>query len=380
MPKHSSITDAAAKRFKVAKGQVDHFDSSFPGLHLRCSHTGRKAWGYYYRLGGKLKRMTFDLYPTMSVEAAHDAWRKVRNGVRAGRDPAHPDAGGAIDFNGVFEEWLRRDQAENRTRHVTASRFRKYVLPKWQHRLIGGIGKRDCLDIVDAIADRGTVTMARRVHSHLHRLFVWSVGRGIIEINPLANVGRPGSDTKRERVLTDGELVKVWKAAERLRPPYGPACKLLILTGARREEIGRLRWSELVDGAINLEGARTKNDEAHVIPLSTSARTVLDQLPHIGEFVFTSSGHLPISDWTRTKRDLDDLSGVSDWRIHDLRRTVATGLQKLKAPLQVTEAILGHTAGSRGGIIGVYQKHDYAEEKRDALEVWGAHVMALVQP
>src|SRR5262249_21762682 len=172
-------------------------------------------------------------------------------------------------------------------------------------------------------ADRGTVIMGRRVHSHLHRLFVWSVGRGIIDINPLANVGRPGSETKRERVLSDTELAKVWKATERLGPPYGPAIKLLILTGARRDEIGRLRWSEIVDGAINLEGARTKNDEAHVIPLSTPARTVLDQLSHIGEFVFTSSGHLPISDWTRTKRDLDDLAGVSDWRIHDLRRTAA---------------------------------------------------------
>src|SRR5262249_14630243 len=130
-------------------------------------------------------------------------------------------------------------------------------------------------------------------------------------------------------------------------------------------------------GTMAVEGGGSKNGEADVIPLSSPTRTVLDELPRIGEFVFTSSGHLPISDWTRTKRDLDDLSGVSGWRIHDLRRTVATGLQKLKTPLQVTEAILGHTAGSRAGVIGIYQRHDYADEKRAALEAWGAHVLSL---
>ena len=375
MPKHRSITDAAAKRFKVAKGQVDHFDSSFPGLHLRCSHTGRKAWGYYYRFGSKLKRMTFDLYPIMSVQAAHDAWRKARDEIRAGRDPAHPEVGGAVDFNGVFEEWLKRDQAKNRSVHIVASLMKKHVLPKWQHRPIRGIGKRDCLDIIDAIADRGTVIMARRVHGHLHRLFAWSVGRGMLDINPLTNVARPGSETKRERVLTDGELAAIWKAA--CHYPYAALVKLLILTGARRDEIGRLRWSEIADGSIELDGLRTKNGQPHLIPLSTPARAVLAQIPRVGDFIF---GERPMNSWARAKDRLDADSGVTGWRIHDIRRTTATGLQKLGTPLQVTESILGHTAGSRSGIVGAYQRYGYDKEKRAALEAWGAHVMALVQP
>jgi integrase len=234
--------------------------------------------------------------------------------------------------------------------------------------------------VIDAIADRGTIIMARRVHGHLHRLFAWSVGRSIIDVNPLANVDRPGSETKRERVLTDGELVAIWNAAADAGYPYGDIFKLLILTGGRRDEIGRLRWSEIADGQIELTGLRTKNGQPHIIPLSTLARAVIEQLARIdgGDAVFTK-GKGPVNGWALIKSQLDAASKVTDWRIHDLRRTAATGLQKLGLPVQVTEAVLGHVSGSRGSIVGVYQRHDYAAEKRAALEAWGAHVMALVE-
>src|SRR5262249_4039008 len=123
---------------------------------------------------------------------------------------------------------------------------------------------------------------------------------------------------------------------------------------------------------------RTKNGEPHVIPLSTAARTVLDEVPPGKDFVFSTNGTKPLADWSRAKARLDDLIKVAPWVIHDLRRTVATGLHKQGTPLQVTEAILGHTSGSRAGVVGIYQRHDYADEKRAALEAWGAHVSALV--
>src|SRR4029077_10470239 len=191
----------------------------------------------------------------------------------------------------------------------------------------------------------------------------------------------PGSETKRDRVLADGEVIAVWGAAGKIGWPCGPAFRLLVLTGARREEIGQLRWSEIVGDAINLEGARTKNGERHIIPLSPPALTLLDQLPRIADsdFVFTISGKSPLARWSGPKANLDDLAGVDAWRTHDLRRTTATGLQRLGVPLQVTEAILGHTAGSRAGVVGIYQRHDYAAEKRSALESWGAHVTDLVE-
>jgi integrase len=172
-------------------------------------------------------------------------------------------------------------------------------------------------------------------------------------------------------------LAKVWNAAK--APNFGAATRLLILTGARREEITKLRWSEIDGDTIKLEGDRTKKGAPHIIPLCAAALAVLDGVPHIAgsDFVFTASGSKPIKGWPRHKVQLDAESGVADWVIHDLRRTVATGLQKLGVTLQVVESVLGHVSGSRSGVVGIYQRHDFADEKRAALDAWGAHVMTL---
>jgi integrase len=155
------------------------------------------------------------------------------------------------------------------------------------------------------------------------------------------------------------------------------------LTGARREEIGQLRWSELdADSAsINLRGARTKNAQPHTIPLSTVMSSLLNDVPRIGvsDYVFTTNGKTPVSGWSRVKDRLDQVALIDPWRLHDLRRTVATGMQKLGVGLQVIEAVLGHVSGSRAGVVGVYQRHSFDAEKRAALEAWGAHVIALVE-
>ena len=376
MPKHKTITDAVAKRLKAPReGQDDHFDSSLPGLALRVSSGGRKTWCYFYRNANrKLRRMSFDIYPAMSVKAAHAEWIKARDLVHAGRDPARTPNAGATHFAGVAEEWLRRDQAGNRTCHLIKRALEREVLDHWGYRKITDITRRDVLDLIDGIADRGTVTMARRMHGHLHRLFRWCVGRGIIEKSPMQDLPKPGAESSRDRVLTDDELVKIWRACDELGA-YGQAIRLLILTGARREEIGKLRWDEIADGAVELKGERTKNGDPRIIPLSALARELLDAIERDGDFV---SGPKHLADWSRAKARLDDIVKIPPWRTHDLRRTTATGLQKLGIGLQVVESVLGHTAGSRAGIIGIYQRHDYAAEKAAALEAWGSRVMALL--
>lgn len=290
------------------EGQIDHFDRSFPGLALRVSCGGRKSWVYVYRLGGKQRRFTIDTYPALSVGGAHDAWRKARDLVQSGRDPAVAAAApSATDFRGVFDEWLKRDQAGNRSAETVRKKLEKDVLPAWQHRQIAGIRRRDVLDVIDAVVDRGAVIQARRIHAYLHRLFKWAVGRGIIETNPLADLPKPGSETRRDRVLIKNggssspydELLAVWRGAEELGYPYGPVIQLLILTGARREEISRLRWSEISGAVIELLGKRTKNGQPHTIPLSTPARVIIDSLPRISgsELVFTNDGKKSIAGW-----------------------------------------------------------------------------------
>ena len=134
------------------------------------------------------------------------------------------------------------------------------------------------MELIDTIADRGAVTLARRCHAHLHRLFRWSVGRGIIDASPMVDLPKPGTEVRRKRVLSDDELVLAWNAAQQVGWPMGSAIQLLMLTAARREEIGALQWSEIdrTRNEIRLEGERTKNGEPHTIPLS-SCRAVADR-------------------------------------------------------------------------------------------------------
>ncbi len=383
MPKRP-LTDASVKRIKVPEsGQVDCFDQGYPGLALRLSYGGGRSFVYFYRINGKLRRLTLGTYPALTLAQAREAWRRAKQEVALGRDPGHSGSigVGATDFRGVFTEWMARDQSKNRSAPIVAAKLEKNVLKHWANRPIGTITRRDVLDVLDAIVDRGAVVQARRIHAYLSRLFSWAVGRGIIEINPMANLPKPGSETKRDRVLTDDELLSVWNAASELAYPFGPCVQMLILTGARRDEISRLRWSEINGDSITLDGDRTKTGVPHLIPLSTPARAILEAVPRFSgsEFVFTNSGSTPASDWGRAKAKLDRLCHVEGWTVHDLRRTCATGLQRLGVLLQVTESVLGHTGGSRAGVVGIYQRHDYAAEKRAALQAWGQHVLALIE-
>ena len=382
-----TLTAAAVERIRApASGQIDHFDQGYPGLALRVSYGGAKAWVYFYRLFGKQKRMTLGRWPSMSLSAAREAWRDARNTLDNGESPKHQRPAQASSFAAVADEWLKRDQVHNRSYAIVKRNIERCVLPAWEGRQISTIGRRDINDLIDAVADRGAITMARRLHAYLHRLFRWAVGRGILETNPMAHLPKPGSEVPRDRVLTDAELAQVFKNATKLRPmPYGPMYQLLILTGARRTEIAALRWSEINDDTIILGRERTKVGEVHSIPLAPQVIDILKQLPRIAspaggdsDFVFTVTGRNPAVDFSGSKRRLDAITKIPPWRIHDLRRTVATGLQRLGINLQVIEAVLGHVGGSRSGIVGVYQRHSFDPEKRTALEAWAREVERIV--
>jgi integrase len=185
------------------------------------------------------------------------------------------------------------------------------------------------------------------------------------------------------RVLSDSELASVWRAAQGMAYPFGHAVQLLILTGARRDEVGSMRWIEvdLATRVWTLPAPRAKNNVEHVVPLSDAALLILERAPRIGkrdDFVFTTTGETAISGWSKAKETLDAASGVADWRLHDLRRTVATGLAGIAVALPVVEKILNHVSGSFGGVAGVYQRHAFTDEKRDALNKWAARVEAIV--
>jgi integrase len=207
-------------------------------------------------------------------------------------------------------------------------------------------------------------------------------GLGDVEVPP-----RPERVAEHEHD-GDHELALIWRAADATDYPFGPFTKLLMLTGQRREEIAGMRWSELDPDLTTwtLPRERTKNAEPHQVPIVPWARTILAGLPRMvgSDLVFTTTGRTSISGFSRAKTTLDaavtKLNGgvpIAPWRIHDLRRTMATGMARLGVQLPVVEKLLNHISGSFAGVAGIYQRHDFADEKRQALEAWAQHLLTL---
>lgn len=395
MPK-TKLTAAAVSRIKApTAGQVDFFDAAMPAFGLRVGKTSR-SYFLVTRINGKLARLTIgraatNEAPGMTLAEARRIAGEWQTMAANGDDPREAkiremeakEEAKRNTFAVLAERWLKRDQAGNKDVERLRRLIEREAVSRWGTKPAANVTRRDCLRLIDEIADRGAATQARRVHAHLHRLFRWGVDRDEIEANPMANLPKPGTENPRDRVMSDEELARVWLAMGKLGYPFGPAFRLLTLTAARREEIVGLNWDEVDMGAavIRLAGARTKNGEPHDIPLAPAAVAILAALPRIaGRFVFTTTGKTPATGISKAKKRLDGLCAVSDWRLHDLRRTAATGMQRLGIRLEVTEAALNHISGSRSGIVAVYQRHRYADEKRTALEAWARHVESLIEP
>jgi integrase len=224
----------------------------------------------------------------------------------------------------------------------------------------------------------------------------WAASRDLIEANPAQFVEKPKAEIRRDRVLDDAELVEVWRAVEGMVAPFAAGVRLLILTGARRSELFEAGRGELVAGAIRLPAERSKNDEGRLIHLSPPALAIVEKLPKFADkpWLLTLDGEHPFSNFGHAKAELDrrilaarreaagteKVEPMPPWRLHDLRRSVATGLQRLGVRLEAIEAVLGHVSGSRAGVVGVYQRHRFELEARDALNLWGEHVTRLLDP
>lgn len=262
------------------------------------------------------------------------------------------------------------------------------------------LGRSDITRVFDALPS-GKVALRRNVYAVIRRLFRWAVGRGDIERSPMEGMEAPPSPPSRDRVLSDEELRLVWQASESLSYPFRSFYRLLILTGQRREEVAGLNWSEVNRAKASwlLPAARAKNKTANHLPLSALIVEELDSIagsptwPRSG-LILTTNGKTSVSGFSRAKRRLDSemtdmLAKVAadnnkkpdllkPWRVHDFRRTLATAMQRLGVRFEVTEAVLNHVSGSKAGVAGVYQRHDWKDEKRAALDAWGQYLEGIM--
>jgi integrase len=390
-----------------------YFDGALPGFGLLVTPAGSKSFVAQYRAGrgraAPTRRVTIGPLGTWTPELARAEAKRILGEAAHGKDPAQERAdrrrGGGKDLTvqAVIAEWLKRDQAKNRSHAAVERIMEREVIPALGKRPIAAIRKRDLIALVEAVADRGAPAMANRVLAHAKRLFKWAAGRDLIESDPAAHVARPAPEAKRDRVLAEAELRAVWHAADPATG-YGAIVRLLVLLGQRREEVGGIGWSEVdLERALwRLPGARAKNGQEHEVPLPRQAVAVLAGRTRLeGRDLVFGAGAGPFWGWSQAKKRLDatiarhraeerlgrplgdgEASAAGDalppWVLHDLRRTLATGMNEIGVAPHVVEAVLNHVGGHKAGVAGVYNRAKYREEKRAALQRWADHVERIV--
>ena len=265
---------------------------------------------------------------------------------------------------------------------------------RWGDRLASSVDAHDIYSVIDEARRVGIPGLDRRrdgasdaqgraMAAALSKLFSWLVEHRKIAINPTLGMYKPPAPEERDRVLSDAEIKKFWKATDAVGEPFGALLRLLLLTGARLNEVARMTRGELSDDLTtwSIPGSRTKNRKAHTVPLAPLARDILRGVRQVAnsEYVFTTTGTAPVSGFSKTKTHLDEAMGVSDWRLHDLRRTAITGMARAGADLHVIERAVNHVSGSFRGVVGTHQRHSYAKEVRDALEAWANQLTSIVE-
>lgn len=375
-------------------------DPGLTGLYLVVQPSGSKSWALRYRFAGKPVKLTLGRWPVMGVADARSAASKALERIDRGENPADDKKAakaaaepGRDKLRSVIEVFLARHASRNRRPEAVSAMFQREVLDKWGEREIQTITKRDMIELLDAVVDRGSPVTANRLRAHLNTLFNWAKGRDILQVNPLDGVKPPAPEKPRDRVLSDNELRLFWAACEGLGHPFGPLYRFLLLTGQRLREAAEMTWPELNGTTWILPAGRAKNGSEHLIPLSPAAIAILEAQPRIGRYLFSTTGSTPVSGFTHAKQRLDRLMAeaankdlpkgaeplhIPPFTIHDLRRTAATGMAGLRVPPHVVEAVLNHRSGTRRGVAAVYNRFDYAEEKRAALEAWAGAVFELV--
>jgi integrase len=384
------LTRPNVARLAVPAGRTEIivFDEALPGFGVRVRLGGKRTWIAQYRLGSKQRRVTLGTTDTLDPEEARRRARSVLGAVHNGDDPqakkAEARARASVTLGTMAANYLERFAAE-RLRPKTLAETRRYLTVSWKPLYplgLNDIDRRAVAVRLSEIARENGSIAANRARVALSAFFNWAMREGLSDGNPIIGTNRAADERSRDRVLSDEELAAIWSACR--DDDFGRIVRLLILTGQRREEVGGMTWNELdlSRGVWSIPRNRTKNGRAHEVPLPAPAIDVLAgtnlQLRQGGVF---GEGRGPFQGWSKAKAALDRRIAVgralSPWRLHDLRRTVATHMAELGVQPHVVEAVLNHVSGHKAGVAGVYNRALYTAEKRRALELWGEHVREL---
>jgi integrase len=363
------------------------FDDDLPGFGLRLRRGGSRVWVYQFKIGARHRRLTLGSATAVPLAQARKIAAELHAKVRLGRDPAGEKAEGrtraAETLAVVLQTYLAHKRASLKPGSYKGVERHLLRHCKPLHGLqLTKIDRRAVAGRIAAVAAKSGAVEANRVSSSLAAFFAWCLREGLVDTNPAAG-GNRAPEQSRTRVLNDDELKAIWNATEG-NDDYAAIVRLLIITGARANEIGGLRWSEIIDGRIVLLAARTKNAREHEIPLAPVARTLLDARARRADrdFVFGRRQDRPFTGWSICKDTLDARlsSAVRHWTHHDLRRSMATRMaENLDIEPHIIEAVLNHVSGHKHGVAGVYNRARYEQQKTTTLLRWADYVLAIVE-
>jgi len=377
------------------------WDEDLRRFGVLATASGAASYVIQYRLGGRgvpSKRVTLGKHGALTPDQARKLASTKLGEVDRGRDVAQERADArrklaAGTFKDAVERYLDTAGRGNRSWDETRRLLEYDAVPVLGSRPMVSVTRGDVAALIDAVSGR-SASVGRALFAALRPFIKWCRDRGLIEVNPIVDLKGPQPPESRDRVLSEAELKAFWQAASAECWPFENVFKLLLLTGQRREEVAGMRWSEadLDAGTWTIAKKRCKNGKAHTINLHPEAVRMLDPLgdeaaarrADDGELVFSTTGTTPVSGFSKAKARIDGrmkaLLGdkFQPWRTHDLRRTAASGMAALGFQPQVVERVLKHVSGAQGGLVGVYQRHEYREERHRAIIAWGTHVMEIV--
>jgi len=363
---------------KITKTSVDRlepwtvlWDTDVKGFGVRRHGADARHYLLRYRFGGKQTFRKIGRHGSpFTPDTARNEARRLLGLLASGVNPA-AQAPQSENFASEVDRYLAHKQGLKAFAMIERH-LRKHAQPL-HHLRLAEIDRRTIAQVLAGVERNAGPIARNRARASLSAFFAWLIREGLIETNPVAGTGKANEGPSRDRVLTQTELAAVWHAAT---GTFGDIIRLLLLTGQRRNEVGHLRWSE-IDWArklIVLGPERTKNKLRHELPLSAQALAILQQRPRQGDHVFREFN------WYRSKLALDArLKGVAPWRLHDLRRTCATGMAELGVQPHIIEAVLNHVSGHKAGVAGIYNRASYVDAMRDALQRWADHVERLTK-
>lgn len=378
------------KQAKPRAAQYEEPDRQ-DGLSLVIYPSGKKSWCVRYRNeAGKQRKVTLGPIDRLSLGDARKQAKELMVKVDRGDDPAGKGKRDenatltVLEASKLFMEH-RHSQERCRTASEVQRQLNAYILPAIGETALHSVSGPDARKVVTDLVAAGSGTMANRVHATLATLFKWAADpdRALIPASPYTSYSKPASERTRDRVLSNSELASLWLEAGEISQPFGPILRLLILTAQRRSEVTGMSDHEIDRGRSEwiIPADRAKNGDRHIVPLSTPALLELDRVKRIGEcgLVFTTNGRTPFAGHHKAKRRLDaKLKFNEHWRLHDIRRTVATGMATLGEPIPVVEAVLNHKSGTRAGVAGIYNRYEYADDMELAITAWGRFVVDVI--